>query len=26
MICRFGEVEVCVKNASLNDASTVWNS
>ena len=26
MICRLGEVEVCVKNASLNAASTVWKS
>ena len=26
MIWRLGEVEVWVKNASLNDASTVWKS
>jgi len=26
MICRFGEVEVWVKNASLKEASTVWKS
>ena len=26
MICRLGDVEVCVKNASLKEASTVWKS
>ena len=26
MIWRLGEVEVCVKNASLKEGSTVWKS
>ena len=26
MSCRFGEVEVCVRNASWNGPSTLWKS